>query len=82
MRFKRLIAIIRKETLHILRDRTSFLLTLLSPVFLLITMAYAFSVEVREVAVASRPWMYWRERGALSISSTATATSRTSTEKA
>ena len=52
MRFKRLIAIIRKETLHILRDRTSFLLTLLSPVFLLITMAYAFSVEVREVAVA------------------------------
>jgi len=52
MRFKRLFAIIRKETLHILRDRTSFLLTLLSPVFLLITMAYAFSVEVREVAVA------------------------------
>ncbi len=52
MRFERLIAIIRKETLHILRDRTAFLLTVLSPVFLLVTMAYAFSVEVREVAVA------------------------------
>jgi len=52
MNLKRLFAITRKETYHIFRDRTAFLLTLLSPVFLLITMAYALSVEVREVAVA------------------------------
>jgi len=56
MRLKRLFAIIRRETLHILRDRTAFLLTVLSPVFLLVTMAYAFSVEVREVAVAVLDW--------------------------
>jgi len=37
----------RKETWHILRDRTAFLMTLFAPVFLLLTIAYALSEPVQ-----------------------------------
>ena len=41
----------RKEWRHITRDRTSFVLLLLSPVLALVTMAYAFSVDIKDVAI-------------------------------
>lgn len=45
-------SVMRKEIRHILRDRTSFLLVTLSPVFLLLTMGLAFSIDIKNVAVA------------------------------
>jgi ABC-2 type transport system permease protein len=45
-------AIIRKEARHITRDRRSFLLVTISPVFLLLVMAYTFMVDIDNVAVA------------------------------
>lgn len=42
----------RKEAWHILRDRRAFLLTIFAPVFLLLVMAYSFSVDIKNVAVA------------------------------
>ena len=52
MSWKRTLSVMRKEAWHILRDRVAFLLTILSPVFLLFTMGYAFSVDIKNVAVA------------------------------
>lgn len=49
---KRTISIMRKETWHILRDRRTFLLVTISPVFLLVVFAYTMSVEIRNVAIA------------------------------
>lgn len=49
---KRTLSIMRKETWHILRDRRTFLLVTISPVFLLIVFAYTMSVEIRNVAIA------------------------------
>lgn len=49
---KRTISIMRKETWHILRDRRTFMLVTISPVFLLIVFAYTMSVEIRNVAIA------------------------------
>jgi ABC-2 type transport system permease protein len=45
-------AVIRKEARHILRDRRTFLLVTISPVFLLLVMAYTFMVDIKNVAVA------------------------------
>ncbi len=45
-------AIIRKEGRHITRDRRSFFLVTISPVFLLLVMAYTFMVDIEHVAVA------------------------------
>lgn len=45
-------AIIRKEGRHITRDRRSFFLVTISPVFLLLVMAYTFMVDIKNVAVA------------------------------
>ena len=45
-------AIVRKEARHITRDRRSFFLVTISPVFLLLVMAYTFMVDVENVAVA------------------------------
>jgi len=49
---RRTLSIMRKETWHILRDRRTFLLVTISPVFLLLVFGYSMSVEIRNVAVA------------------------------
>jgi ABC-2 type transport system permease protein len=49
---RRTLSIMRKETWHILRDRRTFILVTLSPVFLLVVFGYSMSVEIRNVAVA------------------------------
>ncbi|MGD8736597.1 MAG: ABC transporter permease [Anaerolineae bacterium] len=45
-------AVVRKEARHILRDRRAFFLVTVSPVFLLLVMAYTFMVDIENVAVA------------------------------
>jgi ABC-2 type transport system permease protein len=45
-------AVIRKEMRHIMRDRGTLFLVTVSPVFLLLIMAYSFTVDIRNVAVA------------------------------
>jgi len=51
MNWRRVLSIIRKEWWHITRDRTSFILLLLSPVLLLVTMGYAFSIDIKDVKI-------------------------------
>ncbi|MGD2077244.1 MAG: ABC transporter permease, partial [Chloroflexota bacterium] len=51
MNWRRILSIIRKEWWHITRDRTSFGLLLLSPALALVTMAYAFSVDITDVGI-------------------------------
>ena len=51
MNWRRVYSIIRKEWWHITRDKTSFILLLLSPVLLMITMGYAFSVDIKDVGI-------------------------------
>jgi ABC-2 type transport system permease protein len=51
MNGRRLFSIVRKEWWHITRDVTSFVLLLLSPVLVLITMGYAFSIDITEVGI-------------------------------
>jgi ABC-2 type transport system permease protein len=46
------LSIMRKEMWHILRDRRTFVLVTVSPVFLLVVFAYSMSVEIRNVAIA------------------------------
>lgn len=46
------LAVMRKELRHITRDRMTFSLTLLSPLFILIVFGYSFLVEVKEVPTA------------------------------
>ena len=45
-------AVVRKEARHIMRDRRAFFLVTISPVFLLLVMAYTFMVDIENVAVA------------------------------
>jgi ABC-2 type transport system permease protein len=45
-------AVVRKESRHIVRDRRTFFLVTVSPVFLLLVMAYTFMVDIENVAVA------------------------------
>ena len=45
-------AVVRKETRHIVRDRRTAILVTISPVFLLLVMAYTFMVDIEHVAVA------------------------------
>jgi ABC-2 type transport system permease protein len=45
-------AVIRKEARHITRDRGTFFLVTVSPVFLLLVMAYTFMVDIKNIAVA------------------------------
>jgi len=52
MNLRRTISIMRKEMWHILRDRRTFVLVTVSPVFLLLVFAYSMSVEIRNVAIA------------------------------
>ena len=51
MNWRRILSIIRKEWWHITRDRTSFSLLLLSPALALVTMAYAFSIDITDVGI-------------------------------
>jgi ABC-2 type transport system permease protein len=51
MNWRRVWSVIRKEWWHITRDRTSFILLLLSPVLLLVTMGYAFSIDITNVGI-------------------------------
>jgi len=44
-------AVMMKETRHILRDRTTFLLILFIPVILMIIFAYALAVDIKEVPI-------------------------------
>jgi len=49
--WRRVFSVIRKEWWHITRDRTSFVLLMLSPVLFLVTMGYAFSIDIKEVRI-------------------------------
>ena len=51
MNWRRVLAIMRKEWWHITRDRASFFLLMLSPVLVLVTMGYAFSVDIKDVKI-------------------------------
>jgi ABC-2 type transport system permease protein len=51
MSWRRLFSIMRKEWWHITRDRTSFVLLLISPVLFLVTMGYAFSIDIKDVRI-------------------------------
>jgi len=49
---RRLWAVARKEINHIMRDQTTFILVLLTPVTMLFLMAYALTVDIQHVPVA------------------------------
>lgn len=51
MKWRRVFSVMRKEWWHITRDRTSFILLLLSPVLILVTMGYAFSIDIKDVSI-------------------------------
>jgi ABC-2 type transport system permease protein len=51
MNWRRILSIIRKEWWHITRDKTSFGLLLFSPALALVTMAYAFSIDITDVGI-------------------------------
>jgi ABC-2 type transport system permease protein len=61
---RRLLAIARKEIWHILRDRGTLILVLITPTAMLILMAYALTVDIRQVPIA----VLDRDRSALSRS--------------
>jgi ABC-2 type transport system permease protein len=50
--FRHLRAIIRKELHHIMRDRATFILVLLTPITMLFIFAYALAVDIRHVPIA------------------------------
>ena len=52
MNLRRTTAIIRKELVHITRNRSTFFMTLLSPVMILLVMMYAFMVDIKEIPIA------------------------------
>ena len=51
MSWRRVLSVMRKEWWHITRDRTSFVLLMLSPVLFLVTMGYAFSIDIVDVGI-------------------------------
>jgi len=52
MSFRHLWAVIRKEFLHILRDRGTFILVLVTPTIVLLLMTYALAVDIQHVPIA------------------------------
>lgn len=64
MSLRRLLAIARKEIWHILRDRGTLILVLITPTAMLILMAYALTVDIRQVPIA----VLDRDRSAMSRS--------------
>jgi len=51
MKWQRVLAIMQKEWRHIIRDRMSFILLMLSPVLFLLTLGYAFSIDIKDVKI-------------------------------
>jgi ABC-2 type transport system permease protein len=51
MKWRRILSVMRKEWWHITRDRTSFILLVISPVLVMITMGYAFSIDIADVSI-------------------------------
>jgi ABC-2 type transport system permease protein len=51
-RFRRIVGLVRKETLQILRDPSSVLIAFVLPVMLLVLFGYGVSLDARNVAVA------------------------------
>ncbi len=51
MNLKRTLAIIRKETWHIVRNKGTLFLTIASPAMLLFVLMYAFTVNIREIPI-------------------------------
>ena len=51
MNWRRTLSVMRKEWWHITRDTTSFVLLMLSPVLVLVTMGYAFSIDITNVGI-------------------------------
>jgi ABC-2 type transport system permease protein len=45
-------AVVRKEIQHILRDRTTFILVMLTPTALMLLMAYALTVDLKHIPIA------------------------------
>lgn len=62
MSFRHLRAVTRKEIQHILRDRSTFILVLITPLATLLIMAYAMVTDIRHVPIAVLDY----ERSALS----------------
>ncbi|MFV1949096.1 MAG: ABC transporter permease [Anaerolineales bacterium] len=52
MSINHLWAVIRKEILHILRDRGTFLMVLITPTLVLLLMTYALAVDIQHVPIA------------------------------
>lgn len=52
MSFRHLWAVIRKEIQHILRDRGTFVMVLITPTLVLLLMTYALAVEIKHVPIA------------------------------
>lgn len=52
MSIRHVLAVVRKEIQHILRDRSTFVLVLLAPTALLLLMAYALTVDIQHVPIA------------------------------
>jgi ABC-2 type transport system permease protein len=52
MSLRRLVAIMRKEILHIIRDPRNLFLVTVSPAFLLVLLSYVFSFEVKQFTLA------------------------------
>lgn len=51
MKLRRILSVMRKEWWHITRDRTSFLLLMITPVLTLVSMGYAFSIDIKNVGI-------------------------------
>ncbi|MEJ2752769.1 MAG: ABC transporter permease [Chloroflexota bacterium] len=51
MNWRRVLSVMRKEWWHITRDKTSFILLVISPVLVMITMGYAFSIDIKDVGI-------------------------------
>jgi ABC-2 type transport system permease protein len=52
MSLRHLWAVVRKEITHIMRDRATFVLVLLTPIAMLFLMAYALTVDIEHVPIA------------------------------
>ena len=52
MSFRHLWAVIRKEIQHILRDRGTFMLVLVTPTLVLLLMTYSLAVDIQHVPIA------------------------------
>ncbi|MEE8355693.1 MAG: ABC transporter permease [Anaerolineales bacterium] len=52
MSFRHIWAVIRKEIQHILRDRGTFILVLITPTIVLLIMTYALSADIQHVPIA------------------------------